>query len=170
MVLLDFLLGYRGEFAMFLLLLLIWIIFNGNITVEILCFGIAISIAVCIFLTKFAGYSLKKELTLVTKLPYIIWYVLVLVAEIVKANLVCARLIVKGSKRISPVLVSFQSPLKSELLSTVLANSITLTPGTISVSVNDGVFNVHCLDKSLYEGINDSSFVRILKRMEGVRQ
>ena len=64
-------------------------------------------------------------------------------------------------------MVSFASPLKSEFLGTVLANSITLTPGTISVSMKNGQFKVHCLDASLYEGIDSSSFVKILKRIEG---
>ena len=151
---------------MFLILLMIWIIFNGSVTLEIVLFGVVISAAICLFLTRTTDYSFKKELKLVNKLPYVIAYLFVLVKEIVKANIICSTLIIKGNDKISPVLVSFKSPLKSEFLGTVLANSITLTPGTISVSMKDGVFKVHCLDESLYEGIDDSIFVHILKKIE----
>ena len=151
---------------MFLFLLLIWIIFNGAITLEIVLIGSLISAAVCFFLVKNAGYSFKKELKAVKKLPYIIAYIFVLLKEIIKANIICSGLIFKGNCKIRPVLVSFASPLKSESLCTVLANSITLTPGTISVSMRNGRFNVHCLDASLYEGIDDSVFVRLLKKIE----
>ena len=47
-----------------------------------------------------------------------------------------------------------------------LANSITLTPGTITVSLKDDTYEVHCLDKGLSEGIEDSCFVKLLKEME----
>ena len=152
---------------MFLLLLALWIVFNGAFTLEILLFGIGVSAVVCFFMVKFAGYNIKRELKAVKKLPFIIEYLFVLLIEIIKASIVCSGLIVKGEKKIQPVVVSFASPLKSEFLGTVLANSITLTPGTISVSMKNGQFKVHCLDASLYEGIDSSSFVKILKRIEG---
>ena len=152
---------------MFFLLLILWIIFNGAVTLEIILFGVAASAVCCAFMVKIAGYSIKKELRFYVKFPYIIEYLFVLLIEIIKANVVCTGLIIKGNKKIKPVLVSFASPLKSEFLSTVLANSITLTPGTISVSMQDGQFKVHCLDSSLYEGIDKSVFVRILKKIEG---
>lgn len=152
---------------MFLFLLIVWIIFNGAFTLEIFLFGVGISAAVCFFMVKFAGYPIKKELKAVRKLPYIIGYVFVLLAEIIKANIICSGLIVKGSKKLEPVVVSFDSPLKSDLLGTVLANSITLTPGTISVSMRDGRFTVHCLDSSLCAGLDSSNFVKMLKKIEG---
>ena len=151
---------------MLILLILLWIIFNGSITVEIACFGIGITIAMAAALSIFTDYSIKMELKILRKLPLLLVYVFVLLIEIIKANIVCSFFILRGNKNIQPALVSFPSPLKSEKLSTILANSITLTPGTISVSMRTGRFSVHCLDKSMYEGITDSSFVRILKMIE----
>lgn len=52
----------------------------------------------------------------------------------------------------------------------ILANSITLTPGTITVSVEGDVFCVHCLDKELAEGIENSVFVQLLERMEALKR
>jgi len=151
---------------MFLLLILIFIIFNGKLTLEIFLFGAVISFFVCLFMCLFMGYSVKTELKVYLKAPLIVAYIFVLVFEIIKANLGTAALIFKGNKKINPCLVTFDSPLKSEFASTVLANSITLTPGTISVSMRNGKFKVHCLDSSLYEGIDSSVFVKLLKLME----
>ena len=151
---------------MFLLLLIVFIIFNGAFTLEILFFGIGISIAVCAFCCLFLGYSLKKELKVYKKLPLVIAYVFMLIFEIIKANINTAVLIFKGGKKIEPTIVSFNSPFKSELAGTMLANSITLTPGTISVSYRDGKFTVHCLDGSLGDGIDSSGFVKLLKKIE----
>ena len=151
---------------MFLLLVVAFIIFNGAVTVEILLFGAGIGAAVLLFANRFMGYSLKSELKVYTKSPYIIAYFFLLLYEIIKAGIVAGILIFKGNKKIKPVLVSFDSPLKSEFTSTILANSITLTPGTISVSLKNGKFRVHCLDESLSKGLDSSNFVSLLKKIE----
>ena len=151
---------------MFFLLIILFIIFCGSFTPEILIFGILISLGVCFFACRFMGYSFKKELKLIKKLPFILAYITVLVFEIIKANICTSRLVIKGNKKIEPVMLSFDSPLKTEMASVILANSITLTPGTISVSMRNGKFKVHCLDKSMYDGIDSSSFVRLLKKIE----
>ena len=60
----------------------------------------------------------------------------------------------------------FDTDFKTGLARVLLANSITLTPGTITVSVEDDRFCVHCLDKELAEGMETSVFVKLLKEME----
>ena len=63
-------------------------------------------------------------------------------------------------------LVFFETDLTTGMAKTMLANSITLTPGTITVSVEDNRFCVHCLDRELAEGMEESVFVELLKEME----
>ena len=65
-----------------------------------------------------------------------------------------------------PRLVRFRTDLKSGLAKVMLANSITLTPGTITVTVEGNEFLIHCLDEELAEGIEQSAFIPILKEME----
>ena len=67
-----------------------------------------------------------------------------------------------------PVVIKFRSTLKSELARVILANSITLTPGTITVRLQYDELTVHCLDKTLADGIDDSIFVKLLERIERV--
>ena len=63
-------------------------------------------------------------------------------------------------------MVRFKTDLKTTPARIMLANCITLTPGTITVSLEENEYVVHCLDKSLAEGINSSIFVTLLKELE----
>lgn len=151
---------------MFLLYFLLWVIFNGNFTLEIAVFGVAIAAAVFAFTCKFADYSIEKEKMLFRNLFRIIRYVVVLVIEIVKANFAVVRLILSEEEEVEPALVSFQVDLKTAAGRSALANAITLTPGTITVLLEDNVYTVHCLDEMLAEGINESVFARMIEEIE----
>lgn len=151
---------------MLFILFALWVIFNGKITLEIVLFGIALSVAVYLFCWKFLEYSPKKELVALRILPQVIGYFFVLISEVVKANVTAVKLIVSPKYEVEPVLVSFRTSLKSDVARTVLANSITLTPGTITVELNGDKLTVHCLDKEMAEGLEDSIFVKLLEKME----
>lgn len=152
---------------MLLLFFLAWIIFNGRITLEIVIFGVVISAAVFMFICKFMDYSIKKEKNFYKRIPWLCKYIVLLVLEIVKANLAVCRLILSGKEITEPVIVHVHTDLKKESSKVMLANSITLTPGTITVSLKDQSLLVHCLDKSMSEGMEDSDFVKMLEKMEG---
>lgn len=151
---------------MFLLLLLIWIIFNGKITLEIVLFGMAVSAAVLAFMCKFMDYSIKRELSLYRNFFWFVKYLCILIWEIIKANIAVIKLMITSRYELEPVIVSFKSPVKSKFAKVLLANSITLTPGTITVSQEEDNFVVHCLDSSLAPGLDSSIFVEQLKKME----
>ena len=89
-----------------------------------------------------------------------------MIKEIIIANIAVFRLILNGNEVVEPIIVRIKPDLKSEFLRVVLANSITLTPGTITVSISEEELVVHCLDKSLAEGMEQSKFVKMLQRME----
>ena len=151
---------------MYIVFLLMWIIFNGNLTWEIFILGLVVAAAVYAFLCAFLGYSVKKDLVLLKKSPQILQYVFVLVWEIIKANAVAARRILSPKVQNDPVIVRFKTDLRTGMARAVLANSITLTPGTITVSLNEDELTVHCLDKSMAEGMEDSVFVKLLRKLE----
>lgn len=150
---------------MFVLFFLFWVIFNGALTLEIAIFGIVIAAALYAFICKFMDYSIQKDLFIVKKGIYILQYIGVLIAQIVIANFATIRLIF-ARKRPEPVIVHFKTTLKTKTARVLLANSITLTPGTITVSLEEDEYTVHCLDKSLSEGMDSSVFVRLLTRLE----
>lgn len=152
---------------MYIVFLAMWIIFNGNLTLEIFLFGLVIAAAMYAFVCSFLDYSVKKDLIFMRKSLEILQYIAVLVWEIVKANAAVMHMILSPKFKNEPVIIQFQTDLKSQMARVLLANSITLTPGTITVSLEDDVYTVHCLDKSLAEGIDTSVFVRLLRKLEG---
>ena len=151
---------------MYLLFFFFWVMLNVKLTLEIALFGIAISALMYVFICRFAGYSVQKDFMIVRKLPLIIQYCVVLFVEIVKANLVMVKYLLSPHIMAEPALIRFRTDLKTPTARVLLANSITLTPGTITVEMADGEYTVHCYDKSMGEGIEDSVFVRLLRRLE----
>ena len=152
---------------MYILFLLAWIIFNGNITLEIFIFGVVIAAVMLAFMCKFMDYSLKKELNVYKKSIWFFVYIGLLIREIVKANLVIIPKILTVEEEMDPVIVKFRTSLKSDFTRMLLANSITLTPGTITVSLEEDEYTIHCLDTSLADGLENSDFEKALKKLDG---
>ena len=153
---------------MFVLFFLIWIIFNGQLTLEIAAFGIVIAEVIYVFICKFLDYSPRNDIILCKRLFLLLHYVFVLVVEILKANGAVFRMIYSAKYNIEPAVVHFKTTLHSTFARVLLANSITLTPGTITVSLKDDEYVVHCLDKELAMGIDSSIFVKLLERIESI--
>ncbi len=151
---------------MLVALFVLWLVFNGKVTLELVIIGVVLSVAVYAFCCKFLEYSPKRELLALRLLPQGIGYFFVLIKEIVKANCGTIGLIVSPKYDVEPVLVTFKTELKTDLARTILANSIILTPGTITVELTEDEFKVHCLDKEMAEGLADSVFVKKLLKME----
>ena len=153
---------------MYLLYFALWVIFNGNITLEICLFGIVIAGLIFAFTCKFMDYSIEKEKQLLRRSWKLLLfcYFIVLIREIVKANFAVVRIILSQKEEIQPALVSFHSDLKTSVGKAFLANAITLTPGTITVTLEDSGYVVHCLDEELAVGMAESVFVERLTELE----
>ncbi|WP_187296186.1 Na+/H+ antiporter subunit E [Tepidibacter mesophilus] len=102
------------------------------------------------------------------KFIYIIQYIFVLIVEVVKANIDVAKIVLSPKIDINPVVVNFRTRLKSDLCRVILANSITLTPGTMTIVMENDVYIVHCLKKQFTDGFVDSKFENILLKIEEI--
>ncbi len=162
----DFLPTKIGVLSVYLLLFLLWIALNGRITIEIICFGIAISSAIYLFMIKYLEYSPNNDFRFLRNFLRAIQYIFVLAVEIVKSSLMVMKFIFAKDFEIQPQIVFYKIPLKNDFLKTILANSITLTPGTITVDITDDVFCIHTMDYTLLEDFENSIFIRLLKEME----
>jgi multicomponent Na+:H+ antiporter subunit E len=147
-------------------LFLLWIAFNGRITVEVALIGLLITAALYVFCVKFLDYRLKNELRILRMIPSGLAYAALLLLEIGKASFAVMRIVLNPKYEIKPQLITFHTPLKTTIAQNILANSITLTPGTISVFVEGDKLTVHCLDQTLAEGIEDLVFQRRLLKLE----
>lgn len=151
---------------MYVLFFLLWVIFQGKITLEIVLFGLVISAVLLWFCCRFVDYSLEKEKKIYGKVFRFIGYVVLLVKEILKANKAVMHLILTQKEEVQPILVNFRTKLKTPSGRAFLANAITLTPGTITASLEGDRLTVHCLDESMAEGLTDSEFEHRLSDLE----
>ena len=125
--------GPGGE-SMFVLCLALWLIICGNVTWETAGFGVAIAAGVTWLGRRLTGASREKELKMIRKLPAAIRLGGRLFTVIVRANLKVAGMVYREEDPDS-CLVTFQAPLRTTAARTVLADCITLTPGTITAGL-----------------------------------
>lgn len=151
---------------MYLLLFALWLLLNGKMTLEICVFGVVIVALLGVLSYVLFSYTPKKEWRLYTKLPLFLAYIAVLVWEVLKANAIVIRIILNKKRKVTPALVTFHTDFRTDFARYMLANSITLTPGTITVETDGNEFTVHCLDEKMIEGAETGIFVRLLKKLE----
>lgn len=150
---------------MFVVFFLLWVVFNGKLNMEITIFGVALSAVVYLFSCKFLGYSFEKDKKLFRLIPAAVKYLWLLICEIVKSNKALIGFVYSRKIEVKPQLVTFTTPLKGSYKS-ILADCITVTPGTITVLSEGDKLTVHALDKSLADGIEDTDFQKQLLEMQ----
>ncbi|MBR0162698.1 MAG: Na+/H+ antiporter subunit E [Oscillospiraceae bacterium] len=142
---------FSAVIATFLVCFAFWILLTWSFTVQELAVGAAVSIAVALFSARFfihehAGWLFNP----VRFFSCIGFWCGTFVVELVKANVNMARICFDGCKDINPGIVKIPTALKSDYGLAALSNSITLTPGTITVEVaeEDGqnYLYVHWID------------------------
>ena len=153
---------------MYLIFFIVWIIFNGCITPEVILFGIIIAALMFLFICRFMDYSFKKEWKLIQLTPLLLQYFCILLWEIIKANIATAFFVLNQKVEVEPKLIHFSVTLQSDMARVILANSITLTPGTITVDLEGDTYTIHCLDDELATDIDDSVFVKKLRRIDQI--
>ena len=150
---------------MFVILLVLWLIFAGSVTVTNLILGVLVSGLITLLCTKFMGYDTRRFYRGFSKADEIAVYILYLLKEIVRENLDVLRFIYrKGQPK--PMLVRFHGKVQSEPLRVLVANSITLTPGTYTVKLEGDEYAVHALDEYFQVDIEYSAFFKMAQKVE----
>lgn len=131
--------------VLWIFLMLVWIAFTSSFAVQEILVGAFVS-----------GFISLLSIRLFTccdlsifnpkKIVYMIWYLIVFLIALVQSNFDVARRVLSPSLPINPGIVKFKTKLKTHFSKMVLANSITLTPGTLSVDVIDDTFYIHWID------------------------
>ena len=128
-------------------LLLIWVIANGTLAFDVLITGIVISAAIALAFASFARvYSVIRWSPKV--ILYYLMYLAVFLLELTRANLNVMRLVFSPHIDIEPGIVEIKTSLKSPIGRLALANSITLTPGTLVVDIKGDSLFIHWINVS----------------------
>lgn len=152
--------------SLFLVLFGFWFIMSGHTEGWLLALGVA-STALTVWLARrldaidHEGHPLHLAWR---GMPYWGW----LMVEIVKANIDVARAILAGPSAIAPGVFTFKAGQKDDLGRTIHANSITLTPGTVTMGVKaDGTLTIHALTRASREGVESGEMDRRVSRLMG---
>lgn len=146
----------------------VWLAFSGHFEAEFLALGVIASVAATaavnwlfhgVYDPMFSGPRRSYgwvSLAIVRfafYIPWILW-------EIMVSNLYVAYLVLHPKLPVDPSLVEFDTSLTSERAQVLLAQSITLTPGTVTVDASNSKFVVHCLSAKSRDGLEEGSIQR----------
>ena len=153
---------------MYVLTFVLWLILNARLTWEVAVMGLVLTALFGAFYGCFLGYRPRNELRVWRRAFLMLGYIALLIREVIKSNLAMIDIVWDKNVPIDPTLITFDVPLQTRFCQMLLANSITLTPGTITVGIDGTRFSVHCLSRSMIEGIESSDIARLLGKMEAV--
>jgi multicomponent Na+:H+ antiporter subunit E len=148
--------GYRGIVIQAISLMALWLIMSGHFDLEHIFYG-AVSVALVVWLnTRIRPIPLHSGECIVARcinIPRLIAYLIWLLGQIIKSGVQVAYLVLHPKMPINPVMVHFESILPTPLAHVILGNSITLTPGTLTVDVKGDYFVVHALTPDIEEDL-----------------
>ncbi len=128
-----------------------WVLLSGYWLTLIVSLGVA-SIILCVFLAwrmdvcDHEGHPVHLTVRGLTYFPW-------LIKEIMMSNIAVAKAILGGPNAVRPQILRVKANQSDDLGLTVYANSITLTPGTVSISVDDNYITVHALMNDTADGL-----------------
>ncbi|MEE4271596.1 MAG: Na+/H+ antiporter subunit E [Thermoanaerobaculales bacterium] len=156
----------KHSIALFVLLAAVWLLNSGHYTVLITSFGIA-SCVLVVWLARRMGIVDDEGMPihLLPRLPvYLPW----IAKEVVKSNIdVARRVLALGWTNVSPRLFDVPTTQHSDLGRVIYANSITLTPGTVSIVVHDNKITVHAIAEDVADDLLEGEMDRRVARLEG---
>ncbi|SVD93239.1 uncharacterized protein METZ01_LOCUS446093, partial [marine metagenome] len=144
----------------------LWLLLSGIYTPLLIILGIGSSALVAwiahrMNVTDHEGFPIHFTWKAITYWPWLFW-------EIIKANLAVSRVILKKEISIEPTLLRIPANQKSELGQVTYANSITLTPGTVSIAVGEGMIDVHALTQEAADDLKTGRMNERACRLEGI--
>ena len=151
---------------MFFLYLLLWLILSMRLSVGIMVAGVVIAALVYRFACAHMDYKIANDYRLIRKGFLALQYAFIFLWEATKAVGAVLMIAFRPTVTIKPCIKYFRTDLKTNPALVVLANSVTMMPGSVVVALENGVYCLHCLDPSLVEGIENSAPVRQLRKIE----
>lgn len=151
--------------ALGIVLYALWLLLSGHYTGFLLAIGLASTAFAVFFAMRME--IIDEEGVPVIHLTWKIWsYLPWLVLEIVKSNIAAAKIVLSPSMPIHPMMFRVRARQHSDLGRVIFANSITLTPGTVTVAVVGDELHVHALDGRTAGDMDDGEMNRRVAELE----
>ncbi len=133
--------------SLFVSLFMIWLMLNSSLAWQVWALGAVLSLFGALALNGIATAYADISITPRTVVYYFA-FMAVFFFELVKSNLFVARLVLARNPDLKPAIIQVKTELKSSIGRLALANSITLTPGTLVVEIRDDSLFIHCINVS----------------------
>jgi len=155
--------------TVFILSLILWLLLTFRLTVPNIITGSVAALICSLIFSKYYFSNVHKFLQPHRYFWFII-YLVVFIWACIKANFDVAYRVLHPAMPIRPGIVRVKTSLKSEFARTLLANSITMTPGTITVDIIDDFFYIHWIyisseDPEVYTKIIIGKFENYIKKI-----
>ena len=149
------------------IIFLFWLAYTSSFQTGELITGLIVSLIIAFF-TYESFTRVSPENNIVKRIFSFLKYLPIFIIEMIKANIDVARRVINPSLPINPGIVAIKTDLKSDQAKMFLANSITLTPGTLTVDIKDDTLYIHWIDvesekPQLQKNIIASKFENLLK-------
>ncbi len=138
--------------VLFLVSVVLWIILSGYFSFLPMFPGL-VFLALGIFLFKKIKKDSNSQRTFSVKPNKFVFYILYMIKEIYFSNIFVAKIILKNKP--DPIVFTIPNDFKTHTCTTVFANSVTLTPGTIILHASEKEFIIHSLTPDLRDGVLD---------------
>ncbi len=152
-----------------LFLAVIWLLLSGHYTLLLISFGV-LSVALVVLLALRMDVVDHEGHPLHLNSQALVIYWCWLLKEIFVSNIYVCRLILSPAMPISPTVIALRSSQSSDLARVIFANSITLTPGTVTIDVDGDITEVHAITEevatSLLQGSMDARVTALESRSE----
>lgn len=147
-------------------LMLFWLVLTGSLAPSDLILGLALSATLSIWAERFLWTEDQPVLSM-RQLARFCLYLPHLLVSVILAALQVAEVVLDPRMPIKPVLITHQTTLSSAFARVTFANSVTLTPGTLTVDVEDGSFRIHSLAESFATDIASGDLERRIAHIFG---
>lgn len=153
-------------FSLAVIMSVLWLLLSGFFTKSLLLGLGAASVILTVIISVRMGVVDREGLPIHLAFRGILYWPW-LIKEIVLANVDVAKAILGPANAIRPSVFNIKASQKSDLGKTIYANSITLTPGTVTIALDDDSMTIHALTTSSAEGLATGDMDRRVTELEG---
>ena len=137
-----------------ILLFVLWMILTSNFQMANILVGMAVSFSIALLYVKLFTHKNFEFINPV----WLIVYLYVLLKNLIISNIQISKIILKSDMKLSPAIIAVKTNLESDWKKLLLANSVTLTPGTLTLEIKDNTLFIHVIDYS--EGLNKENITK----------
>ena len=155
----------KHAIRLLLVMFAVWLFLSGHYVPLLITFGVVSSVFVVIVSMRMdvadhEGLPVHLSWRGIIYWPWLVW-------QIILANIDVARRILSPGLPISPCVVTLHTSQKTELGKVIYANSITLTPGTVTMELEQDQVVVHALNQAAADDLAEGAMDRKVTKMEG---